>query len=166
MNKNACFPELEERLENDPKFRYAKECRTQAVSVLPLLSRIKNKVLNLANYALTAGIAKSLGQSIKKNDQHFNKILMESNNMRDEDFAAVLEGLHKLQDIKSITYNKNEFGLKSAEALKIIVGLRYIPYHLEELRLVNCKISPQSMSVFLDVLEDRNYIKRLALVNA
>jgi hypothetical protein len=68
MNKNACFPELEERLENDPKFRYAKECRGQAVSVLPLLSRIKNKLLNLANYALTAGIAKSLGQSIKKND--------------------------------------------------------------------------------------------------
>lgn len=91
---------------------------------------------------------------------------MESNNMRDEDLAAVLEGLHRLQDIKSITYNKNEFGMKSAEALKIIVGLRYIPYHLEELRLVNCKISPQAMNVFLDVLEERNYIKRLALVNA
>jgi hypothetical protein len=31
--------------------------------------------------------------------------------------------------------------MKSAEALKNIVSFHYIPYHLEELRLVNCKIS-------------------------
>jgi hypothetical protein len=46
--------------------------------------------MNLANYALTAGAAKSLGQSIKRNDQHFNKIILENNNMRDDDFASVL----------------------------------------------------------------------------
>jgi hypothetical protein len=73
MNKNAFFPELSksycyiftfeigDRLENDPKFRYAMQCRTQSVNTLPLLQRIKNKVLNLANYALTPGVAKSLG---------------------------------------------------------------------------------------------------------
>ena len=85
------------------------------------MQRIKNKVLNLANYGLTAGVAKSLGQSINKGDVHFNKIILENNNMRDEDFAMILKGLHKLQDIKSIIYNKNEFGMKASEQLKNII---------------------------------------------
>ena len=56
--------------------------------------------------------------------------------------------------------------MKAAEHLKIIIGFRYLPYHLEELRLVNCKISAQAVTSLLDVLEERNYLKRLALVNA
>jgi hypothetical protein len=52
-----------------------------------------------------------LGQSIKKGDSHFIKIILENNNMRDEDFAMILLGLNKLQDIKSIVYNKNDFGM-------------------------------------------------------
>jgi hypothetical protein len=86
--------------------------------------------------------------------------------MRDEDFAMILLGLHKLQDIKSIVYNKNDFGMKSAEHLKTILNFRYLPYHLEELRLVNCKTSAQAISSLLEALEERNYLKRLALVNA
>jgi len=53
----------------------------------------------------------------------------------------VFAGLSLQEDVKSIIYVKNELGPLSLKFLDTIL-LKPIPYHLEELRIVNCKISP------------------------
>jgi hypothetical protein len=55
--------------------------------------------------------------------------------------------------------------MKSVEQMEPILTFRSIPYHLEELRLVKCKISTNALAGFLDILKNRNYLKRLGLVN-
>ena len=91
---------------------------------------------------------------------------MDSNNLQDRDFANILTGVEKLQDIKTLIYNRNVFGIASAEALRHIINEKSIPHHLEELRIINCKISSNAMAMLLDTLNRRNFIKRLSLVNA
>ena len=85
------------------------ECRKQQVNVLPLLKKIKNKTLNLARYALSNGVAKSLGGCLKKGDNILSRIILDKNGLKDDDFSAILQGLQLLQDIKSIIYISNEF---------------------------------------------------------
>ncbi len=136
----------------DPKFRYFLQCREQQVGVLPIMQKVKNKILNLSGYGISAGLAKSIGQSIKKNDNFLSRIILENNGLKDEDFAAMLEGLGRLQDIKSIIYIKNEFGMKCVDIINPMLTFRTIPYHLEELRLVSCKIHAQALNGFLDIL--------------
>lgn len=87
--------------------------------------------------------------------------------MSDADFSHILEGIERLHDIKAIVYNNNnEFGVASALALGPLIKGKMMPYHLEELRLVNCKISQKALNLVFDALLDRNFVKKLSLVNA
>ena len=63
-------------------------------------------------------------------------------------------------------YNRNVFGGASAQGLRHIINEKSVPHHLEELRIINCKISSNAMAMLLDTLNHRNFIKRLSLVNA
>ena len=57
--------------------------------------------------------------------------------------------------------------MKSLEALSPLLSLKGIPFHLEELRLVNCiKISSVITSNLLEALAKKSYVKRLSLVSA
>ncbi len=115
MNKNAFYPELIERLQDDYKFRYFNQCRERKTGVLPLMSKIKNKMLNLTNYGLSGAAIKAFSASIRKKDTFLSRIALENNGLHDEDFAVLLEGMGKLLDVKSIIYVKNEFLMKSVE---------------------------------------------------
>lgn len=141
MNKNAFYPELLDRLQDDYKFRYFYQCRERKVGVLPLMQKIKNNLLNLTNYGLSGESIRAFADTIRKKDTFLTRVALENNGLKDEDFASLLEGLSRLLDIKSLIYVKNEFLMKSVEQIEPILTFRSIPYHLEELRLVNCKIS-------------------------
>ena len=141
MNKNAFYPELLDRLQDDYKFRYFYQCRERKVGVLPLMQKIKNNLLNLTNYGLSGESIRAFADTIRKKDTFLTRLALENNGLKDEDFASLLEGLSRLLDIKSLIYVKNEFLMKSVEQIEPILTFRSIPYHLEELRLVNCKIS-------------------------
>lgn len=47
-----------------------------------------------------------------------------------------------------------------------MINYKNIPYHLEELRLVNCRVSTAASQMLLDTLIEKNFLKKLALVNA
>jgi hypothetical protein len=94
-----------------------------------------------------------------------SRVAFENNGLKDEDFAEMLEGLSRLLDIKSIIYVKNEFLMKCVEQIEPIFTFRNIPYHLEELRLINCKISHNALTGLLNIFQNRNYLKRVGLVN-
>lgn len=40
-----------------------------------------------------------------------------------------------------------------------------IPDHLEELRIENCKIAPETTRELIDILNEKSFISRLSLVN-
>ena len=64
-------------------------------------------------------------------------------------------------------YIKNDFSLGSLEALKQILQLKPIPHHLEELKLANCgRISSVVTGRLLDILIEKNPLRKLSLVNA
>jgi hypothetical protein len=71
-------------------------------------------------------------------EKAFTKLVLDTNGLKDEDFANILSGLTNLQEIKSLIYIRNDFGMKSASALSPIFSQKIVPYHLEELRLINC----------------------------
>jgi hypothetical protein len=114
---------------------------------------------------MSAAAIRAFSDTIRKKDTFLSRVAFENNGLKDEDFAVMLEGLSRLLDIKSIIYVKNEFLLKSVEQIEPILTFRNIPYHLEELRLINCKISQNALTGLLNILHNRNYLKRLGLVN-
>ena len=76
-----------------------------------------------------------------------------------------IESFWCLRDFKSIIYSNNEFGLKSAEAVLNIASRRQ-PYHLDELRLNHCKITPKAICHLFGELIRTSYISKMSLVDA
>jgi len=58
----------------------------------------------------------------------------------------LISGLQKLPELKALTYNKNEFGERSAEALCPLLA-RGMPLHMEELRLINTKVALKALEI-------------------
>ena len=67
--------------------------------------------------------------------------------------------------MKSIAIKHNEVQLKSQSSLIALLD-RPFPSHLEELRLVSCKISPLITSSFVNQLATKCNLRKLALVQA
>lgn len=77
----------------------------------------------------------------------------------------MVAGLQKLPELKALTYNKNEFGVQSAEALCPIL-MKGMPMQMDELRLINTKVAVKAIEIIVEQLVERSYLKRLSLVNA
>lgn len=127
------------------------------------LSNLFGKGTNILRVCL----ARALSQKIKKlGDNILNRLILDNNGLKDKDFARILIGIGQLLEIKSIVYIRNEFLFKSAEAIRPLITTNSVPHNLEELRLVNCKISAQATTAVLDALMHRSCLKKLGLVNA
>ena len=57
----------------------------------------------------------------------------------------ILEGLHKLQDFKSIIYKMNTINSNSLTKM-IPVFEKRLPNHLEELKIIDCKVNSSLIS--------------------
>lgn len=62
-------------------------------------------------------------------------------------------------------YVRNDFSELSMRTLKPMFSLKVVPYHLEELRLVNCgRVKGAILAEMLDAMADKSYIRKLSLV--
>ncbi|TNV87178.1 hypothetical protein FGO68_gene2179 [Halteria grandinella] len=166
FNKVAFNPKNLEELKEDIRQKYIIGCTKAGIVPLPLQHKIHHKTLTLPSYVLSPQLVKTFAHSLTPGELSFTRILLEDNSLQDEDFATLLTGLKHLHDLKSLIYVHNSFHIKSAEALKPILH-RNIPYHLEELRLVNCpRISSMASARLLDAMLEKNYVKKLSLVDA
>ena len=68
-----------------------------------------------------------------------NRLLLNNCGISGDQFAEILQGLKKLRDFKSLVYIKNSINSASLTALKPLLEKR-LPYHLQELKLIDCKI--------------------------
>jgi hypothetical protein len=84
--------------------------------------------------------------------------------MTGDQFADILLGLQHIEDVKSITYRLNGINQKSIEAM-VPLFERKLPYHLEELRLIDVKASASLIDDLVLRISTRSQISKLALVN-
>ncbi len=52
--------------------------------------------MNLTSYKLSEGLAKAVGSSFKKQDNILNRVIFDSNGLKDDDFKNILNGLYLL----------------------------------------------------------------------
>lgn len=77
-------------------------------------------------------------------------------------FAAILEGLVEQTHFKSITYKKNSLDHLSIDLILQMVH-RPLPHNLDELRIINCRISPGAIKRLVENITQSN-LRRLSLV--
>lgn len=77
----------------------------------------------LVNYRLNTGLCESLGQylqsSVRRLNQDFmlQRLVLDNNNLKDAELAAILNGLKPQKTLRSLVYANNEMGGKSVAQL-------------------------------------------------
>lgn len=69
-----------------------------------------------------------------------------------------------MKDFKSIIYKQNIFGELSLALIPQLLQRR-IPYHLEQLRIIDCKIQQSVSRRLVDHIVAGSHLYKLALVN-
>ena len=70
----------------------------------------------------------------------------------------ILEGLQKLKDFKSIIYKMNILNSHSIQTLNKIFEKR-LPNHLEELKIIDCKVNSTLISQLMNSLLARSQLR-------
>jgi len=146
----------------DPRTKFLGRCEREHVVALPALSKIRDKVLNLKGYQMNAGLCSALGQAFLLYNHVVEKLFMESTGTQDDSFARVLEGLAEQHGFKTLCYKKNDLGPRSVAAILALVR-RPLPHNLDELRIVNCRVSASAIQTLLQGLPSTN-LRKLTLV--
>ena len=108
---------------------------------MPILDKIYRKTLCLNDYLLGDGNCRGLAAACKLfNHQIVNRVLFNNCGLSGDQFAMILEGLAYLRDFKSIIYKMNAVNSLSLEKMIPVLDKR-LPMHLEELKLIDCKIN-------------------------
>jgi hypothetical protein len=82
--------------------------------VLPILEKVVGKTICLLDYTVPEGVCKALAVAAPNIDSSIiNRILFSNCGISDSSFAAIIRGVTKIKDFKSIIYKLNEFGPES-----------------------------------------------------
>ena len=114
--------------------------------MLPILDKIYKKTLCLNDYLLSDGNCRGLAAACELFDHRVvNRVLFNNCGITGDQLAMMLEGLCQLQDFKSIIYKMNTVNSSALQKLEPAFEKR-IPHHLEELKLIDCKINATLIS--------------------
>ena len=75
------------------KTSFITECEKNLVVTLPLLLRIKDKKIVLERYQLNYGLCQALSIAFSQFKDIATDFHLDSNNLSDEDFSALLQGM-------------------------------------------------------------------------
>lgn len=84
--------------------------------------------------------------------------------MNGDQLATILKGAAKMRDFKALTYKNGGINEQVIENLVPILR-RPVPNHLEEIKIIDCKVSATLIEQLLEQLNTKSRIKKLALVN-
>lgn len=134
---------------------------------LPILTKVTRKTLLLQEYTLSKGHTRGLARACQFFDsKYINRVVFDNCGIDDQEFADILKGLSFIKEIKSIVYKMNTFGENSLKNLQPILKHR-LPYHLVELKLIDCQMYGSSIRNLIDMLLDTgSQLRSLALVNS
>ena len=83
----------------------------------------------------------------------------------DEEMSLMVQAFFKFKDFKSIIYRQNDLQENSVESLRHLLS-KGIPYHLQELRISNCKLIPKVTTDLIDAIAEKCFLKQFELANA
>jgi hypothetical protein len=141
MCKNSQSPSVQELNTQNHLFQYFRLCQRSNVLSLPILFKIRDQRLQLDGYTLNSGICSSFAEAIRTFPNILTSIVLSQNGLKDRDCATILEGMTHLKHVKQIVIKHNELLHESVEQLENLLD-KAVPFNLEDLRLVSCKISP------------------------
>ena len=113
------------------------------------------------------GICKAIRTFLENNRNAITKISLDNNGMTTGDvLAELLEGIRAQDDFKQIVVIRNTVDEASTNIITDILH-RGFPKALEELRIINCKISPVSTHRILTTMNEGNCsLRKLSLAGA
>lgn len=95
------------------KTSFIEQCERNMVVTLPLLLRISNKKIILERYQLNNGLCQALAIAFSYFKDIANDFHLEYNNLSDEDFSVLLQGMSHLKQVQRLSFSYNSFGPKS-----------------------------------------------------
>ena len=108
---------------------------------MPILEKVWRKTLCLQDYTLSKGHTEGIAIACQYFDPKvINRVLFSNCGIDGDEFTDILNGLAKLDDVKSITYKQNILNLEAVQALDPILKKR-LPRNLEELKMIDVKAS-------------------------
>jgi len=141
------------------------ECSQDTDTPLPILSHINANTLNLANYTLSSGHCKALKRASQFLQTNINRVRFNNCGIDDGEMANLLQAFCQFKDFKSIIYRQNELNEESLEWLRRLLA-KGIPYHLQELRISDCRLTPHVTSELIKALAQKSFLKQFELRNA
>ena len=148
--QQSAEPIAQERFANDAKYNYFMSVKAQLASALPLLAKVVNRQLTLHSYRIESAHCRAFAKTCDAIAGHVNttaflsKLLLDNCGVSDADFAELIRGITKLKTLSQIIYRKNEFGEKSVWQIQPILLRPFGQNHLQDLRIVDCKITPKA----------------------
>ena len=127
--------------EIDPRIKYMKRCMQNLNMTLPVLDKIYRKTLCLQDYHLSDGNCEGLAEACEFLDTSIvNRMLFNNCGLSGDQLATILQGAQKMKDFKALIYRLSSVNALAIENLGPIFT-NPIPNHLEELQLIDCKLS-------------------------
>ena len=121
LAKNVNSPLVFGKSTFDPRTSFYNKCQTSMQVALPILARIKNKVLRMKGYQISNGLAQAMGQAFELYGDIIEKLYIESSGTNDEMLSVILAGLTKQKNFKTLAYKKSKLGEKSFQLLTQLV---------------------------------------------
>lgn len=160
-HQNAVFGE---KFNAEPKLNYFLKCNTECVTALPTISKIQGRALNLMGYGLNEGVCKAMRLYLENFRSAINRISLDNNGACN--LSELFEGVRAQEDFKQIVILRNTVDERTTAIITEILQ-RSFPKALEELRIINCKISPVSTFKILSTINDgRSSLRKLSLAGA
>ena len=142
------------------------KCSENLDRVLPILDKVYMKTICLQNYLLSEGHCRGLADACENLDHKVvNRMLFNNCSITGDLMATILEGIVKLKDFKALTYKQNALNALSIEKMEPLLR-RGVPNHLQELQLIDVKMSPTTIELMMDSIMEHARLRKFALVNA
>jgi hypothetical protein len=112
--------------------------------------------LNLFGYRLNSGVCKSLRIYFENFKNALVRLALDNNGIdRGDALYQLLQGVQTQEDFKSLVIIRNAVDEGSVEVINYLLK-RQFPKQMEELRIINCKISPKYTLKILQQIDEGN----------
>ena len=108
---------------------------------------------------------KGLNRAAEFLESVINRVRFDNCGIDDGEMSNLLQAFAKFKDFKSIIYRFNEFSDESMEGIRPIL-IKQFPNHLSELRISNCRMSPQVTQELINAICQRCFLKNLEIGRA
>lgn len=90
-------------------------------------------------------------------------MLFENCGLTADNLAKIIKGIADMQDIKALIVKKEIFNQQCVD--NIVGSLRHhVPYHLDELSIIECRISPFLIESLMQLLTTESRLRKFTLV--